>query len=479
VKGGAEKKTGRKSDAFIVAKKLLKESGAKEGGLLLFNEKIIDLNMGFKMIEEYIRYIKSFSEQNPNVRIQNLSSKVNKQALADLHQKMDARKAAGIDYVTKGEYSSNLEANLERLEMRLKLDRYAPKPSKRVHIPKAGGKLRPLGISCYEDKLVEANVAELLAAVYEPKFMNSSYGFRPERDCHQAISELRRQIIAEKTNFVVEADIKSFFDTMDHEWMMKFLEHDIADRKFLRLIGKFLKAGVMENGKFEERKEGTPQGSGISPVLANIYLHYVLDLWFEKAVKKECRGYAGIVRYADDFVCVFQYKSDAEKFMKELMERLKKFNLEAAPEKTKLIEFGKFAGQNRAARKEGKPETFNFLGFTLYCSKSVGGKFIVKLKTDRTRVAKKLKLLKEWLRKNRTMRTDELVEKLNKSLIGYYNYYYVSTNTKTVWTFVDKVGGLVFKWLNRRSQRKSYAWDEFKQSWVWLHLAKPRSPKPI
>jgi group II intron reverse transcriptase/maturase len=392
---------------------------------------------------------------------------------------MDARKAVGIDQVAKGEYSNNLEENLERLEMRLKLDRYTPKPSKRVYIPKAAGKLRPLGISCYEDKLVESNVAELLMAVYEPKFMDCSYGFRPERNCHQAISELKRQIIAEKTSYVVEADIKSFFDTVDHKWMMKFLEHDIADRKFLRLIRKFLNAGVMENGKFAERSEGTPQGSGISPVLANIYLHYVLDTWFEKVVKKECRGYAGMVRYADDFVCAFQYKSDAEKFMKELQERLKKFNLEVAPEKTKLIEFGKFAKQNRAERKEGKPETFNFLGFTLYCSRSLSGKFIVKLKTDRTRVTKKLKLLKDWLKKNSIMLAHEIVERLNRSLVGYYNYYYVSTNTETVWTFVDKVGSMVFKWLNRRSQRKSYTWSEFKRSWVWSQLAKPRAPKPI
>jgi group II intron reverse transcriptase/maturase len=261
--------------------------------------------------------------------------------------------------------------------------------------------------------------------------------------------------------------------------MIKFLEHDIADRKFIRLVKKFLEAGVMEDGKFAERSEGTPQGSGISPVLANIYLHYVIDVWFEKVVRKECRGFAGIVRYADDFVCTFQYRGDAEKFMKELKERLSKFGLEVAPEKTKLIEFGKFAKQNLAVRKEGKPETFNFLGFTLYCSKSLNGKFIVKLKTDRTRVAKKLKILKEWLKKNRTMPAHEIVERLNRALVGYYNYYYVSTNTETVWTFVDEVGSMLFKWLNRRSQRRSYTWDEFKRSWVWLQLVKPRSPKPI
>jgi group II intron reverse transcriptase/maturase len=431
------------------------------------------------MIEEYVNYIRSFSEKNPSVRIQGFSNKVNKLALADEHRKMSARKAEGVDGVTKDEYSRNLEVNLETLERRLKLDRYTPKPSRRVNIPKAGGKLRPLGISCYEDKLVEANVAELLMAVYETKFMNCSYGFRPGRNCHQAISELKRQIIFEKTNYVVEADIKSFFDTVDHEWMIKFLEHDIADRKFIRLISKFLKAGVMENGKFAERDEGTPQGSGISPVLANVYLHYVLDNWFEVIVKKRSRGLAGMVRYADDFVCTFQFKDDAERFMQELKERLKQFNLELALEKTKLIEFGRFAKQDRAKHKEGKPETFNFLGFTLYCSRSVNDKFIVKLKTDRTRVAKKLKLLKEWLKKNRAMPARECVEKINRSLVGYYNYYYVRTNTRAVWIFVYWVECMIFKWLNRRSQRRSYTWEKFNRSWVWLNLARPKSPKPV
>ena len=316
-------------------------------------------------------------------------------------------------------------------------------------------------------------------AVYEPKFMDFSYGFRSNRNCHQAISELKKQIIFEKVNYVVEADIKSFFDSVDHEWLIKFLEHDIADKKCIRLIRKFLTAGIMEQWKFIERDEGTPQGSGMSPVLANVYLHYVLDIWFEKVVKKGCVGFAGMVRYADDFVCTFQYKQEAEKFMSDLKERLNKFSLKVAPDKTKLLEFGRWAAGNRAKRKEGKPETFNFLGFTYYCGKTLTGKFVVKMKTDRRRVTKKLQSLREWLRKNRTLPVKEIVERLNRSLVGYYNYYYVSTNTKAVHAFVAQVERELFWILNRRSQRKSYTWGGFAAAMKALGLIKPRNPKPI
>jgi group II intron reverse transcriptase/maturase len=348
-----------------------------------------------------------------------------------------------------------------------------------VYIPKANGKLRPLGISCYEDKLVEANIAELLSAVYETKFLDCSFGFRPERNCHQAISELKRQIITEKVSYVVEADIKSFFDTVDHEWLLKFLEHNIADKKLMRLIRRFLDAGYMEDGKHMVSSEGTPQGGAISPVLANVYLHYVLDLWFEKVVKARCRGYAGMVRYADDWVCTFQNKSDAERFMVDLKERLAKFNLELAPDKTKMLEFGRFAADNRKERGQCKPETFNFLGFTLYCGKTLREKFTVKLKTDSTRVAKKLKGVKEWMRKNMMLSVEKIVKRLNMSLIGYFNYYYVTFNARAVNVFVWQVGRMLMKWMNRRSQRRSMTWKEFNASWVKQSLVAPRNPKRI
>jgi group II intron reverse transcriptase/maturase len=392
---------------------------------------------------------------------------------------MDPHRAAGIDGITRTEYSLCLDYNLERLEIDLRLERYSPKPSRRVYIPKANGKLRPLGISCYGDKLVEGNIAVLLSAVYEPKFLDCSFGFRPHRNCHSAIADLQRQIIYRKSYFVVEADIKSFFDSVDHDWLIRFLEQDIADRRFIRLINKFLKAGVMDQGEFSESSEGTPQGNRMSPILANIYLHYVLDLWFEKVIKKQCRGYVGIVRYADDFVCTFQYKSEAERFLRELIVRLKKFNLEIAPEKTRLIEFGRFATYNCKKRSESKPKTFNFLGFTFYCSRGLTGKFTVRLKTDRTRVARKLKALNEWLRKNRTLPVAEIIRRLGRSLTGYYNYYYLRTNTKSVRIFVDRVGNMLFKWLNRRSQHKCFGWIEFVNSWLWKMLPKPKSPITI
>jgi group II intron reverse transcriptase/maturase len=432
------------------------------------------------MIEEYVSFIKRFVESHKGVKVQNLSSQVNKLALLDMHRKMDRRKAKGVDGVSKDEYELHLDENLDALVGRLKRDTYNPKPTKRTYIPKADGKLRPLGISSYEGKLVEANIAELLMAVYEPKFLGCSYGFRPGRSCHDAISDLKKQINLGKVSYVVEVDIKSFFDSVDHEWLIRFLEHDIADKKLIRLIKKFLKAGVMDQGKFLEREEGTPQGSGLSPVLANIYLHYVIDVWFGKTVKKECRGSAGMVRYCDDFVCTFQYKQDAEKFMADLIERLKKFKLEVAPDKTKLLEFGRFAAGGRAKRSEGKPETFNFLGFTVYCSKTLNGKYSVKLRSDRKRVAKKLKALKEWLNANRTTPIVEIVKRLNISLKGYYNYYYVMDNTERVRAFVYRVEQMLFRMLNRRSQRRSYTWTEFHDaSKRWFPLVMPSAPRQI
>jgi group II intron reverse transcriptase/maturase len=256
------------------------------------------------MISNITDNISKFVCDHADLRIQNLSSKINKEVLLKMHQTIDGRKAVGVDGVRKEEYSKKLEENIDCLVKKLKQDSYQPKPSKRVRIPKpdSKGKTRPLGISCYEDKLVESAVAKLLTAVYEPKFLDCSYGFRPKRSCHQATGKVREAIAIKKVNYVVEADIKSFFDTLDHDWLIKFLEHDIADKKLIRLIKKFLKAGVMENGEVTDKTEGSPQGNIMSPVLANVYLHYVLDLWFEKVVKKRINGEAYMVRYADDCV---------------------------------------------------------------------------------------------------------------------------------------------------------------------------------
>lgn len=308
-------------------------------------------------------------------RVENHACLINVKSLMDVHRRMDGRKATGIDRVSKEDYNKNVTENLTALVKRMASGGYYPQPSRRVYIDKLGSKKkRPLGISCYEDKLVEHAVAGILTEVYEPKFMDFSYGFRPNKSCHQAIQEVVYQTQG-YTGYVVEADIRSFFDTLDHEWLMKMLEHDIADRKFLEIIRRFLKAGIMEDGKFLEADRGSPQGNGVSPVCANVYLHYVLDLWFEKHVKPTCRGEAHLIRYADDFVCTFQYWGDANRFYEELPKRFDKFGLSLAEEKTRIVEFGRFAEENRARQGEGKPETFDFLGFTFYCSENIEGSF--------------------------------------------------------------------------------------------------------
>jgi group II intron reverse transcriptase/maturase len=430
------------------------------------------------MIDEYSDNISKFVREHSDLRIQNLSSKINQEILLEMHWKMDGRKARGVDGVDKDEYHRDLQGNVEDLVSRLKRDSYNPKPSRRVRIPKSGkvGKTRLLGISCYEDKLVESAIAKLLRAVYEPKFREFSYGFRAGKSCHDALGELQETIMTGKVGYVVEADIKSFFDMLDHEWLIKFLEHDIADKKLLRLIRKFLKAGVIENGKFMDKTEGSPQGNIMSPVLANVYLHYVLDLWFEKIVKKLCKGEAHMVRYADDNVWTFQYESDAKRFMNLLRERLKKFGLEPAEEKSRMLEFGRYAGERRATCGLGRPETFNFLGFTFYCGKAkFSDKFCVRMRTDRKRIPEKLRKLRMWLMENRSLPVDEIMKRVNKSLLGHFNYYGIPTNVRQLEIFKNRVEGLLFKMLNRRSQRKSYTWNEFNSKILGkFPLAKPR-----
>ena len=376
---------------------------------------------------------------------------------------MDKNKASGVDKVTKAEYEADLDNNLKKLVACMKDGTYRPNPTRRVYIPKDGStKMRPLGISCYEDKLVENAVAQILTMVYEPKFYPCSFGFRPGRNCHMAVREIIEMVQYRKTNYVVEADIRSYFDTIPHDWLMKMLEHDIADRKFLEIIWRFLKAGVMENGKYLDSESGSPQGNGASPVLANIYLHYILDNWFDVIVQRQCRGQCYLIRYADDFVCCFQNKYEAEVFRQRLEERFAKYGLSLAEEKTKVLEFGRFAEENRKRRGEGKPETFDFLGFTFYCG--MDGKkqfFRCRVKTSKKKFRSKVLRMKEWIKKHRMMPVGELIKKINEKLAGHYQYYGVTDNTREVKNFLNVTKRMLFKWLNRRSQRRSYTLDSF------------------
>ena len=411
-------------------------------------------------------------------RAQNLACGITTELLLEIHKDMDGKKAPGIDGICKEDYSVGIEDKLESLISRMKREAYKPQATRRTYVDKPGsGKKRPLGISSYEDKLVEKAVAQILEIVYEPIFNDISYGYRPGRNCHQAIKKVIEEIQIHKVNFVVEADIRSFFDTLNHDKLIQFLEHDIADLKFIGIVKRQLKAGIMENGKYLDSEAGTPQGGCASAILANVYLHYVLDCWFEIAVRKgKFRGEAYLTRYADDFVACFQYREDAEKFYRSLGTRMEKFDLAIAPEKTRILEFGRFAVANRMRREEGKPETFSFLGFTFYCSTNQAKtKFRIKVKSDRRKMSSKLKKTNLWIKKHRhILKPHEMIRRLNLSLSGYYNYYAVTDNMMAVRTFRECIIKMLFYWLNRRSQKKSYSWDRFNALLVKVPIIRPR-----
>ena len=344
----------------------------------------------------------------------------------------------------------------------MKTQAYKPQPSRRTYISKCGSdKLRPLGIPSYEDKLVQDVMSQILNTIYESEFLDFSYGFRPNRSCHDALKELNKILTKGRINYVVDVDIKGFFDNVDHEWMMKFLEHRIQDPNFLRLIHRFLKTGRIEDGRKYPTDKGTPQGGLISPILANIYLYYVLDLWFEKVIKEQSKGRVYIVRYADDFVCCFQYKEDAENFNRALVSRVAGFGLEIAEDKTKTIEFGRFAEENREKRGEGKPEKFDFLGFTHSCGKDRKGNYTVVHKTSKKKMKEKINNAKKWLRENMHLPVKNLTDKLNVKLRGHYNYFGVYGNYSQISKFGDIVKLQLHKTLNRRSRRNRYNWEKF------------------
>jgi len=427
-----------------------------------------------ELVETELKRIAEIIERHPDEKLQTLVHLINKETLKYCHQTMDKKKATGIDGISKEEYSVNLEENLENLVLRMKRQAYKPQPVRRAFIPKDEKNLRPLGIPSYEDKLVQMAMSKIMNEIYETEFKDFSYGFRPNRSCHDALKALNMTLETKKVCYVVDADIKGFFDNVDHKWMIKFLEHRIGDPNFIRLVYRFLRAGIMEDGKYQESDKGTPQGGNMSPILANVYLHYVLDLWFDVAVKKGSRGEAYLTRYADDFVACFQYKEDAYTFYQALKERLGEFGLELSESKTRIIEFGRFAEENRDKRGDGKPETFDFLGFTHYCSKSVNGKYRVKRKTSRKKLKNKLRAAKTWLRKNMQMSVIHLIGKLNTKLIGHYRYYGITDNSKMLDNFRYRVIKMMFKVLNRRSQRKSYNKDKFEQLLKKYPIVKPK-----
>jgi RNA-directed DNA polymerase len=405
-------------------------------------------------------------------RVQTLMHYVNKQNLIEEHRQQQKGKAKGIDGVSKSDYGKELEKNIDNLLARMKTFSYRPQAVRRTYIPKVGSdEMRPLGIPAYEDKLVQGVMRKVLDQIYEGKFYNFSFGYREGKSCHQAIREINQLIMTKKTSFVVDVDIKGFFDNVDHEWMMKFLEHDIADKNFLRYIKRFLKAGIMEDMKYHESDKGTPQGGLISPVCANVYLHYVLDMWFDKVVKIKCKGAAYIVRYADDIICMFQYENEAKAFYTALETRLRKFNLELSKEKSKIIRFGRFARQHSA---EGKTETFDFLGFTHINGETRTGKYTVLHRTSQKKLKAKKQIVKQWLKENLHGKPSDTIEKLNRKLVGHYRYYGISGNYEGLLKFYHYIRITLYKTLTRRSQRAYLTWKRYMMLLEKHPIAKPK-----
>ena len=349
-----------------------------------------------------------------------------------------------------------------------------------MFIPKADGRQRPLGVTALEDKLVQRATVEVLNAIYETDFVGFSYGFRPGRRQHDALDALYAGLLTKKVNWVLDADIRGFFDAIDHGWLVKFLEHRIADRRVVRLIQKWLNAGVLEDGKRTRSEQGTPQGGSASPFLANVYLHYVFDLWVQRWRRTQARGEVIVVRYADDFIVGFQHRSDAERFLAELAERFRRFALELHPDKTRLIEFGPFAVADRARRGQGKPETFDFLGFTHICGRKRNGRFTVLRQTMRKRLRAKLKQVKTELRRRLHDPVPEVGKWLHSVVTGHVGYYGVPTNSRALSLFRFQVGRLWYRTLRRRSQKTRLNWERMRRLIDhWLPPARVCHPYPL
>jgi RNA-directed DNA polymerase len=402
--------------------------------------------------------VRQVARKDRDVRFTALLHHVTVDRLREAYRAISPNAAAGVDGVTWRDYGLDLEENLRDLHVRVHRGAYRARPTRRVFIPKPDGRLRPLGVASLEDKIVQRAVVEVLNAVYEEDFLGFSYGFRPGRSQHDALDALAVGITRKKVNYVLDADIRDFFGSLDRCWLLRFLEHRIADRRVLRLIQKWLAAGVIEDGEWSETEEGTAQGASASPLLANVYLHYVFDLWADQWRRRHARGDVILTRYADDFLAGFEHRDDAERFLADLRERFAGFGLELHPEKTRLIEFGRFAAERRAARGLRKPETFEFLGLTHMCAKTQSGRFKLKRVTSKKKMRAKLKDIKSEMRKRMHLPIPEQGRWLARVLEGHYNYYAVPDNSEALRGFREQV---IQHWrtsLSRRSQKGQITW---------------------
>src|SRR3989440_2141165 len=420
-----------------------------------------------------LQRVREAAKRDKRLRFTALLHHVSVLLLADSFYALKRGAAPGVDGLTWQEYETDLDKRLEDLHSRVHRGTYRALPSKRAYIPKADGRKRPLGIAALEDKIVQHAVVTVLNQIYEEDFLGFSYGFRPGRRQHDALDALWVGIMRRKVNWILDADIRSYFDEIRHDWLLKFVKHRIADRRILRLIGKWLRAGVSEEGQWSKTERGTPQGSVASPLLANVYLHYAFDLWVQHWRRHRATGEMIVVRYADDAVLGFQHRADAEQFLRDWKERLGRFGLELHPDKTRLIEFGRYAVANRKERGEGKPETFNFLGFTHICGQAwKTGKFLVLRKTIHQRLSAKLRALKEELRRRKHLSVAELGKWLRSVVQGYFNYHAVPGNLASLRSFRLQVIRRWMRALRRRSQKSRMTWPRL------VAIAERLLPKP-
>jgi RNA-directed DNA polymerase len=423
--------------------------------------------------------VRQLARQDKEVRFTALLHHVTVDRLREAYRAISPNAAAGVDGITWRDYGRDLEANLLDLHARAHRGAYRARPTRRVFIPKADGRLRPLGVAALEDKILQRAVVEVLNAIYEEDFLGFSYGFRPGRSPHDALDALSVGIVRKKVNYVLDADIRDFFTQLDQGWLERFLEHRIADRRVLRLIQKWLRAGVIEDGEWSESLEGTAQGASVSPLLSNVYLHYVFDLWADQWRRRHARGDVILTRFADDYVVGFEHREDAERFLAELRDRFAQFGLELHPEKTRLIEFGRFAAENRARRGDRKPETFDFLGFTHICAKTRNGRFKLKRITIKKKMRAKLSSVKTEIRRRWHHSIPEQGRWLASVLAGHYGYYAVPDNIRALQAFREALIRLWLKALRRRSQRSGMTWERIRRfAERWLPTARIQHPWP-